>query len=127
MVVFAIHRHESVMDAHVSPSPEPHSQLPPHLIPLGWSRAVALSAVLHASSLHWSSILHMVTYMFQCYSLKSSHPHFLLQTPKVCSLYLCLFCCLAYRIIVTMFLNYIYIYIYINLLYWCFSDLHHSV
>ena len=34
--------------------------------------------------------------MFLCYSLKSFHPHLLPQSPKVCSLYLCLFCCLAY-------------------------------
>ena len=34
----------------------------------------------------------MVIYMFQCYSLKSFHPHLLPQSPKVCSLYLCLFC-----------------------------------
>ena len=30
--------------------------------------------------------------MFQCYSLRSSHPHLLPQSQKVCSLYLCLFC-----------------------------------
>ena len=30
------------------------------------------------------------------------------QSPKVCSLYLCHFCCLAYRVIVTVFLNSIY-------------------
>ena len=47
-------------------------------------------------------------YMFQCYSLKSSHPYLLPLSPKVCSLYLCLFCCLAYRVIVTIFLNSIY-------------------
>ena len=29
--------------------------------------------------------------MFQCYSLNSSHPHPLPQSPKVCSLHLCLF------------------------------------
>ena len=38
---------------------------------------------------------HMAIYMFQCCSLKSSHPRFLPQSPKVCSLHLCLFCCLA--------------------------------
>ena len=43
--------------------------------------------------------------MFQCYSLKSSHPHLLPQSPKVCSLHLCLFRCLIYRVIVTIFLN----------------------
>ena len=38
--------------------------------------------------------------MLQCYSLKSSHPHLFLQSPKVCSLHLCLFCCLAYRVVI---------------------------
>ena len=47
-------------------------------------------------------------YMFQCYSLKSSHPHLFPQSPKDCSLHLCLFCCLSYRLIVTIFLNSIY-------------------
>ena len=37
-----------------------------------------------------TSISHMVIYMFQWYSLKSSHLHLLLQSPKVCFLYLCL-------------------------------------
>ena len=46
----------------------------------------------------------MVISMFQCYSLKSSHPRLLPQNPKVCSLHLCLFCCLAHRVIV-IFLN----------------------
>ena len=42
----------------------------------------------------------MVIHMFQCYSFKSSHPHLLPQSPKVCSLNLCLFCCLTYTVIV---------------------------
>ena len=40
------------------------------------------------------------------YSLKSSHPRLHPQSPKVCSLHLCLFCCLAYRVIVTIFLQF---------------------
>ena len=94
------------------PHPELPSRLPPHPIPLGHPSAPALSALSHASNLHWSSISHMVIYMFQCSSLKSSHPRLLPQSPKVCSLHLCLFCCLAYRVVVTIFLNSIYIYIY---------------
>ena len=35
--------------------------------------------------------------MFQCYSLKSPHPCPLPQSPKDCSIHLCLFCCLAYH------------------------------
>ena len=58
----------------------------------------------------YSSLLYhfLKKYMFQCYSLKSSHPYLLPQNPKVCSLHLCLFCCLAYKVIVTVFLNSIY-------------------
>ena len=51
----------------------------------------------------WSDVA--AIYMFQCYSLKSSHPRLLPQSPKVCYLYLCLFCCLTYRVVVTIFLN----------------------
>ena len=91
----------------------PPPQLPfhfsPHPIPLGYPRAPALSALLHVSNLHWSSISHMVKYMFQCYSLKPSHPRLLPQSPKVCSLHLCLFCYLAYRVVVIIFLNSIYV------------------
>ena len=92
----------------MSPYPEPPPNFPPHAIPLGGPSARALSALLHALNLRWSSVLHMVIYMFQCYSLKSSHPHLLPQNPKVCSLHLCLFCHLAYRIVITIFLNSIY-------------------
>ena len=53
-MVFAIHQHESVTGAHVSPHPEPPSQLPPHPIPLGCPQTQALSALLHALNLHWS-------------------------------------------------------------------------
>ena len=89
--------------------PESSSHLPPHPIPQGGPRALALSALFHASNLDWWSILHMVIYMFQCYSLKSSHPHLLPQSlSKVCTLHLCLFCSLTYRVIVTIFLNSIY-------------------
>ena len=61
----------------------------------------------------------MIIYMFQCHSSKPSHPHPLPQSPKDCSIHLCLFCCLAYRIIITIFLKIPYI--CISMLYWCFS------
>ena len=48
--------------------------------------------------------------MFQCHSPKSLHPLPLPQSPKDCSMYLCLFCCLTYRVIIIIFLNSIYIY-----------------
>ena len=61
----------------------------------------------------WQFISHMILYMFQCHSPKSSHSHPLPQSPKDC------FCCLACRVIVTIFLNSIYI--CVSILYWCFS------
>ena len=93
----------------------PPTFVPTHFV---WviPRHQLLSVLLHPSNLRWLSILHMV--MFQCYSLKSFHPHLLPHSPKVCSLCVCLFCCLAYRIVITVFLNYTYKH---YILYWCFS------
>ena len=62
------------------PHPEPPSHLPPHPIPQGHPSAPALSILSHASNLGWRSISHMVIYLFQCYSLKSSHPRLLPQS-----------------------------------------------
>ena len=105
------------------PHPKPPSDLPPHTIPLGHPSAPAPSILYHSSNLDWQSVSHMVIYMFQCHSPKSSHPRPLPQSPKDCSIHLCLFYCLTYRVIITIFLNSIYIYIYIciSILYWCFS------
>ena len=101
------------------PHPEPPFHLPPHPVPQGHPSAPALSNLSHALKLEWLSISHMVIYMRQCYSIKSSHPRLLPWSPKVCSLYLFLFCCFTFRVIITVFLNFIYI--CVNILYWCFS------
>ena len=77
MTAFAIHQHELAKSIHVFPHPEPTSHLPSHSIPLGCPRAPALDALIHASNLHWSSVLHMVMYMVQWHPLKSSHPRLL--------------------------------------------------
>jgi len=90
------------------PRPEPSSLLPPHTIPLGPPSAPAASIQYCASNLDWQLISYMTLYMFQCLSPKSSHPLPLPQSPKDCSIHLCLFCCLSYRVIVTIFLNSIY-------------------
>jgi len=45
---------------------------------------------------------------FICHSPKSSRPLPLPQSPQDCSIHQCLFCCLVYRVIVTSFLNSIY-------------------
>ena len=93
-------------------------------VPPSWTPATSLStpsrwvvpedqlcALLHALNLHWSSVLHMIIYMFQSFSLISSHSHLLPHGPKVCSLHLCLFCFLAYMVIVPIFLNFIYMHL----------------
>ena len=90
------------------PNPEPPSHLRPHTISLGHPSAPAPSILYSASNLQWWFISYMILYMFQCHSPKSSHPLPLPQSPKDCSTHLCLFCCLAYRVIVTIFLNSIY-------------------
>ena len=88
--------------------PEPPSQIPPHPIPLGHPSSPVLSTLSYASNLDWCSVLDIIIYMFQCYSLRSSHPRLLPQSPKVCPVHLCLFFCFAYWVIVTIFLNSIY-------------------
>ena len=88
--------------------PEPPSHLPPHTIPLSHPSAPAPNTLYHASNLDWRFVSHMIIYMFHCHSPISSHPLPLPQSPKDCSIHLCLCCYLAYRVIVTIFLNAIY-------------------
>ena len=90
------------------PHPEPLSHLPPCTIPLGHPSAPAPSIQYHASNLDWQFVSYMILYMFQCHFSKSSHPLPLPLSPKDCSIHLCLFCCLTYRVIVTIILNSIY-------------------
>ena len=100
-----IHQHQSAMAIHVFPIPNPSPTSPLHTIPLCHPSAPAPSILHPASNLDWQFISYMILYMFQCHSPKSSHPIPLPQSPKDCSIHLCLFCCLAYRVICTIFLN----------------------
>ena len=90
------------------PHPEPSSLLPPRTITLGRPSAPSPSIQYRASNLDWRLVSYMILYVFQCYSPKSSHPLPLPQSPKDCSIHQCLFCCLIYRVIVSIFLNSIY-------------------
>ena len=96
------HRHTWV------PNPEPRSRLPPHIISLEHPRAPAPSILYPVSNIDWRFVSYMIVHMFQCHSPKSAHPLPLPQSPKVRSKHLCLFCSLAYRVIITIFLNSIY-------------------
>ena len=86
------------------PNPEPPSHLPLYTISLGHPSAPAPSILYPVSNIDWR----FVSSMFQCHSPKSSHPRPLPQSPKDCAIHLCLFCCLAYRVVITISLNSIY-------------------
>ena len=92
----------------IHPHPETPLHFPPHTIPLGHPGAPAPSIQYRASNLDWGFVSDMILYIFQCHSPKSSHPLPLPQSPKDYSTHQCLFCCLIYRVIVTIFLNSIY-------------------
>ena len=90
------------------PNPKLPSHLPCNTIPPGHPSAPAPSILHPASNLDWQFVSYMILYMFQCHYPKSSHPCPLPQSPKDCSIHLCLFCCLSYRVIITIFLISIY-------------------
>ena len=84
---------------YMSSNPEPPSHLSPHTISLGRPSTPAPSILYPVSNLDWRFLLYMIAYIFKCHSPKSSHPLPLPHSPKVCSIHLCLFCYLAYRVI----------------------------
>ena len=73
------------------PNPETSSHLPLHTIPPGHPSVPAPSILHPASNLDWQFISYMILYVFQCHSPKSSHLIPLPQSPKDCSIHLCLF------------------------------------
>ena len=101
------------------PHPEPPSHLLPRTIPLGHPSAPAPSILYPASNLDWRFISYMILYMFQWHSPKSSHPLPLPQSPKDCSVHLCLLLShiQGYRYHLSKF----HIYICVSILYLCFS------
>ena len=110
------------MGVHVSPILNPLS--PSH--PSGSSQCSRLEHPVSCIKAGLAIYFIYGNILFQCYSLKSSHPCLLPQSPKVCSLYLCLFCCLTYRAIITIFLKFhIYVLIYYNGVF--LSGLLHSI
>ena len=102
---FAIYQHESTTGIHVFPilNPPPSSLPIPSLwvIPVHQPQA---SCILHRT---WTGNSFLIWY-YTCFNaILPNHPPNP-QSPKDCSIHLCLFCCLAYRVIVTIFLNSIY-------------------
>ena len=66
-----------------SPLPPPS---PPD--PSGSSQCTSPKHLSHASSLGWWSVSPLIIYLFQCCSLRTSHPRLLPQGLKVCSVHL---------------------------------------
>ena len=89
------------------PNPEPPSHHPPHIISLDHPSAPAASILYPVLNLDWWFVSYMIVYMFQCHSPKSSHPLPLPQSPSLFYTSVS-FCCLTYRVIITIFLNSIY-------------------
>ena len=101
------------MGVHVSPTLNTPSHLSPHHHPSGLSQFTSFECPVSCTELGLVICFTYGKYLFQCYSLKSSHSCLLSQSSKDCFfLCLCLFCCLTYRIIVTIFLNSIYMHQY---------------
>ena len=71
--------------------PHPDPPLPPPSLPdpSGSSQCTSPEHLSHASSLGWWAVSPLIIYMFRCCSLETSHPRLLPQSPKVCSIYLC--------------------------------------
>ena len=105
-ISFAIHQHESATSVHVLPilNPPPTSLTIPSLwvIPVHQSQA---SCIMHRT---WTGDSFLIWY-YNCFNaILTNHPPTHTQSQKDCSIHLCLFCCLTYRVVVTIFLNSIY-------------------
>ena len=104
---FAIHWHQSTTGVHEIPNMNP----PPTSLPTTSLWVIPCTSPKHAVS----CIRHRLVIRFlhdsihvPCHSPKSSHPLPLPLSPKVRYTHLCLFCCLAYRVVIAIFLNSIY-------------------
>ena len=104
---FAIHQHESATGVHVFPILSPLPPPSPYH-PSGSSQCTSpehpVSCIEPGLAIHFTyDIIHV--------SMPFSQIIPPLHSPtesKDCSMHLCLFCCLAYRVIITIFLNSIY-------------------
>ena len=124
-MVFAIHWHESATGIYVSPSWTP-SHLPPHPM-ADWCQCMAGSSQCtspeHPASCIEPGLAVCFTYgnihasvLFSQIIQPSPSPR---ESQSLFFTSVSLFCCLTYRVIVTIFLNSIYI--CVSILYWCLS------
>ena len=128
---FAIHQHASAMGVLVFPILNP----PPTSLPIASLWVIPHTSPEHPVSCIKPGLVIHFTYDIICFDTFSQIiPSSPCPTESIrLSIHLCLFCCLAYRVIATILLNsiYIYIYIYIYALVYCIgvflSGLLHSV
>ena len=104
---FAIRWHESAMGVHEFPILKPLPPPSPYYLS-GSSQCTSpkhpISCIKPRLVIHF---LHDSIHVSMPFS-QIIPPLLLPQSPKVCSKHLCLFCCLTYRVIITIFLNSIY-------------------
>ena len=74
IVISAVYQHESAIHIHVSLAS--WTSLPPSSPsnPSRLSQSPSLIFLSHTANSHWLAILHIVVYVFPCYSLHLSHP-----------------------------------------------------
>ena len=94
---FATHHHESATSVHVFPIPKPH--------PSGSSQCTSpehpAPCIEPRLAIHFLYDIIHVSMPFSQIIPPSPSP----TESKICSVHLCLFCCLAYKVIITIFLN----------------------
>ena len=102
---FAIHQHASATGVHVFPILNP----PPTSLPISslWVIPVHQPQASCILIRTWTGDSFLIWY-YTCFNaILPNHPP-PPQSPKDCPIHLCLFCCLTYRVVVTIFLNSIY-------------------
>ena len=88
------------------PHPEPPSHLPPHTIPLGHPSAPAPSILYHPGLV--ICFTYDITHISVPFSQTIPPSPSPTESKRLFCTDLCLFCCLAYRVIITIFLNSMY-------------------
>ena len=81
---------------------------PPTSVPIPYLWVVQSTGLEYPASCIKLALVIYFTYGNVHVSMLSSHiihPHLLPHSPIICSLHLCLFCCLANKIVITIFLN----------------------
>ena len=105
---FAIHQHASITGIHVFPILKP----PPTSLPIPSLWVIPMHQPQASCIPHWTRTgdSFLIWYYACFHAIFPNHPRLPLpQSPKNCSIHLCLFCCLAYRVVVTIFRHFLII------------------